>query len=135
MAEGIRSKRNSNGKLGSKFWSNLFEEFGLNSKVADTLPDLVDTDIPSSEMLDVLSAAHHDNLVRACVVPLERWLDHTPSLGGTATFGLLRAVQTCPTLPHHASVRAQVAVLRFWARTPWCTSGETSNASLGLSSV
>lgn len=55
----------SAGKPGSKFWSNLFEDFGLNSTVADTLPVLVDTDVPSSEMLDVLSAAHHDNPVRA----------------------------------------------------------------------
>ena len=115
----VRRRRTDGGKLGARFWSQLFEAFDLSETVAYTLPEPEDNELPSSELLDVLSAAHNANPVKACVTPLERFLDHAPSLSATSTYGLLRAVMVCPTLPLHHAMKAQVAVLRFWARTTW----------------
>lgn len=89
----------------------------LHESVAESLPEPTDESVPSAELLDVLAATHHDNPVKAWVTPLERFLDHSDSLGETATYGLLRAVQVAPTLQLHSAMKAQLAVLRVWART------------------
>lgn len=113
----IKRRRTNGGKLGSRFWSSVYDMFDLRENLTDNLPPPTDDEVPSAELLDVLATAHNDNPIKACVVPLERYLGHSESLGQTPTFGLLRAVQVGPTLPHHAALRAQLAVLKFWART------------------
>lgn len=118
----IRRRRQDGKKLGSRFWADLFQAFDLNDSISDSLPEPDDDSIPSAELLDVLAAAHNENPVKACVTPLERYLEYCPPLSATPTYGILRAVQTGPTLPYYNAVKAQVAVLRFWARTSFVES-------------
>lgn len=117
IAVEIKRRRPNGGKVGCRCWTNLYQAFDLHESVAESLAEPTDESVPSAELLDVLAAAHHDNPVKACVTPLERFLDHSDSLGETATYGLLWAVQVAPTLPLHSAMKAQLAVLRFWART------------------
>lgn len=127
IAAEIRRRRQDGGKLGSRFWAQLYEHFELQENLADSLPEPGDDQVPSAQLLDVLAAAHNENPIKATLVPLERFLDHSGPLSGTATYGLLRAIQPAPTLPRHMSVKAQVAVLRFWARTDWSNSQGSPN--------
>ena len=65
----------------------------------------------------VLDAAHNENPVRANVIPLERFLEYTASLPGMTTYILLIFSMPCPTLTLESAIRAQVAILKAWART------------------
>jgi hypothetical protein len=114
----IRSKRGDGGKLGSRFWTSLFAAFDLHDNLASTLPDPPrDDDPPPEELLECLAKVHNENPCKVSTLPLERFLEYSQSLSATATFGLLNAVQVGPSLPHRVACRAQLAVLKFWARS------------------
>ena len=118
VIEQIRANRSSGVKIGSKWWAAVFDEFELTDNPTDELeePEDAGEDV-DPDLLAVLASAHGENRVKATVVPLERYLDTCGPLSRSTTYGLLCAVQMSPTLPEATASKAQLAVLKFWART------------------
>lgn len=125
VEDSLRDIKGCSKKLSSRFWHDVYQMFDL---AEDTAADLLDDpanpkEVPSPELLEVLSGLHSGNPVVVSVGPLERFLEHATTLHATDTFGLMHAVQAGQDLSHLNSVRAQVAILGFWARTFSCHRG------------
>lgn len=118
MKRGIKKLHGKNKKLSSRFWVQLFTEFELVETCADSLPDPPAAEVPDADLVSMLEQAHHENPAFRKTAPLERYIEHAPLLNKCSVFGLLRAVMEGPTLPRTMATRCQVAVLRYFARTP-----------------
>lgn len=119
-AEGLEALHEDKQRLGSKWWANTFDMFGLHHAVPLPEPHVDDEeggDTPPDELLECLAACHCDNVVRASIVPLERFLEYCGSMNEVVTHGLLSALTPSPTLTLQNAVRGQVAVMKAWART------------------
>ena len=114
----IMHNRTTCKNLPAKFWHHIFVDFQLgDGSAADLLPEPDDefADTPTTELLEALAELHSDNPVAVSSVPLERFLAHCESLHATDTYGLMHAVMP-GEISHLNAVKAQVAVLSFWAR-------------------
>ncbi len=108
-----------NGKLNTKFWSELIGEF--NSEVeclADHLPaPPEDSAEPSDEFMEKLGFVHAGNLAARATEPLERHLDHCGKLSYIELYGLISASMEGPRVLRSASVRLLMKTLEYVART------------------
>ena len=110
----VEKKMSSNGKVGARWWSGVFEEFNLQQCL--TLDDPSDDSAPPGDLLDAIQTAHNQNPVQAKTKPLEQFLSHCGSMLEGCTYGLLNAVMPCPTLTTNMAYTLQVAIGKSWAR-------------------
>lgn len=126
----IREKRLDMKKLGARFWSGVLRDFNLVQDATSELdpPSLGaagsgDGQEPTLGLMKVLGSMHNDNAVKATAVPLERFMNLQERLSPVDTFGILRGMQVCPQVTKSNSVRAAIALMKFWGRTVleiWC---------------
>lgn len=112
-------KMHSDGKkLGTKFWSDVYNEFDLNESCADALEDPPE-DLPvSKDLLMALASARSGNPCGTPAAQLERFLERCGVLNRAELYGLFRAAMEGPSLPRVVAVKCQVAILRYLGRTP-----------------
>jgi hypothetical protein len=115
LAEEVARKDVTNGKVGSRWWSGIFEEFGLQQNLE--LEEPIDDGGPSDELLEAMNAAHNPNPVQAKTKPMENYLAHCGKMGEACTFGVLNGIMTCPTLTVNMATTLHVALGKTWART------------------
>jgi hypothetical protein len=60
--------------------------------------------------------AHSENPAQRSPVPVERYLDHCPRFSKRSLFGGLHLSMESPTLPKEASMRLQVAFMKYMVR-------------------
>jgi hypothetical protein len=112
-------KMHSDGKrLGTKFWTDLYNEFDLNESCADSLEDPPDDLKVNKDLLVALAAAQCGNPAGAPSAQLERFLDHCPQLNRAELYGLFRATMEGPAMPRNVAVKCHIATLRHLARIP-----------------
>ena len=103
--------------ISSRFWCNIFSDFGLNSCIEIPKPGPEAQDVASGELLDAMHAAHNDNPVKANSAPLMNIFDHCDGLGEKTTYGLLKSLIPCPTLTVNLAANLQLSFLNMWDRT------------------
>lgn len=113
----ISKHKDSKGRLSTKFWVQVFDEFSLAESLADRLAAPPEGEKVDENLLEALSVLHHENPACRRTTPLERFLDYCPELNRTSLFGLLKSVMESPTLPRGSAMKCQVAVLKYMVRT------------------
>ena len=115
IANHIVEKRSSGGRLGSRFWAQLFKEFSFD--VPLIIPKPKDEERPDPALAEALEIIRHDNPVTQSAAAVVSYLDHARSLSEGQVYGFLRAVHPGQVVPHMLAQRAHMALLRFWGRT------------------
>ena len=111
----ILRKKIKDGRLSSKFWAGLFKDFDFDAGI--TLPPPDNDDAPCDMMIEALQILRQANEVKASCWALENFLENAPPMSEGRTYGLLRAILPSQQLSFSLAGKAQVAVLKWWART------------------
>ena len=109
-------KDSTQGRLGSRFWCKLNDDFGLCDSLADGLADPPDGEEPDAELIEMLQLCHHENPAARRTTALERYLEHCKVINKTSLYGLLRSTQESPSLTKVNCQRCQVAILKYFVR-------------------
>jgi len=112
----IGSKKQCKGRLSSKFWTGVFEDFGLSDSLAEQLAPPEGDESVDEDLVQALGVVHHENPASRRTSQLERFLDYCPELNRTSLFGLLRSVMESPTLTRTGAFRCQISVLKYMHR-------------------
>lgn len=113
----LGQKKDKKGRLSTKFWVRVFDEFHLTESLADQLGDPPQGEVVDQNLLEAIATLHAENPVQRRTAPLERLLDYCDEMNRTSLYGLLRAVMESPTLPRGSAMKCQLAVLRYAVRT------------------
>ena len=73
--------------------------------------------MPDEGLVEAIELLEHSNPVKQSASALVNYLEFCPGLSEGKLFGLLQAIQCSPDLPYHLAAKAQVALLKMWART------------------
>jgi len=113
----LRHAEREKRRLGSRFWSTLLVDFKLSTSIADGLADPPDGEVVDEQLVQLLEVAHSDNPAARRTQPLERYLEHCAVLNRDSLYGLLGAIQACPSLLRSAALKCQLATLKYIARS------------------
>jgi hypothetical protein len=120
IAREIRSHRELNGRLSSKFLVKLYAEYDLGNSVFADMPEPSAADeILDEELMDHIGDCHDENPVNRNPKPLCKYLKSCPIMNSTNFHGLLHGIVEGPLLSHANASKVQVAALGFIARTCW----------------
>lgn len=122
VSQAFKQASGKQGRLGSKFWCQVNEEFGLTQALADGLADPPSDQQLDPELVDMIHLCHHENPAARRTVALERYLEYCKPMNRLSLYGLLRASQESPTMTKASARKCQIAILQYFARTgrpPW----------------
>jgi hypothetical protein len=117
IANHIRTNRGGTKYLTSKFWTEFFRDFDLQSDALADVPELdCESDTVSDATLKAMSTAHNDNPAQRNVEPLERVLENAGKPSYTEFYGLVHCSKEAPTMTRQSSTRLRIAILGMVAR-------------------
>jgi hypothetical protein len=111
IGEAIRENRSDKAKLGTAFWLKLFQEFSLEKKECDGLPNPDAGEAVRDEVIAKLTCCHDPNPATRSVEPLIGFLQFCSELQYVELYGLIMGCQESPTITKGQSTKLLLAIL------------------------
>jgi hypothetical protein len=128
LPDEVRRKRKLNGRIRSKFWSSLRQEFELDCSSADLLPEAeeMEADDMDKEVLERLNLINHENPAARKTEPFIQYIGVCEEFSYAKLVLVLRAIQEGAVVMKKSATKLSLAVLVYIARTVVSTATEHS---------
>lgn len=116
IAEAIRDNRGGKKHLSTGFWTAFFQEFALQRRDCDGLPDPDPAESVRDEVVEKLTCCHDPNPATRSVEPMISFLKHCGKLNYVEVFGIIRGCQESPAIVRSQYWKVMMAVLDYISR-------------------